>query len=78
MIKILEWKLKVVKDKYSRVQLEYKRYSFAAISIIHVVELLEDNVIECRKRLFSKFEVEYKNLYKTKINLDFLDASSIF
>ncbi|MDO9567583.1 MAG: SAM-dependent DNA methyltransferase [Candidatus Desulfaltia sp.] len=66
LIEILERKLCVVESRYSKNQLEYERYSVLAVSSIYGIDILEDNVIECRNRLFSIFNEKYSNLYKNK------------
>lgn len=74
LIKVLERKLNVVKKRYKKSQLEYERYAFVAISNIYGVELLEDNVDECRERLYDYFLKEYKKNYKDKVDTEYLDS----
>ncbi len=66
LIEILDRKLRVVESRYSKNQLEYERYSVLAVSSIYGIDILEDNVIECRNRLFSIFNEKYSCLYKDK------------
>jgi len=66
LLEILERKLKVVESRYGKSQLDYERYAILAISSIYGIELLEDNVEECRKRLFEVFDAAYTRLFKTK------------
>lgn len=66
LTEILERKLKVVEDRYKKNQLEFEKYSILAVSSIYGIELLEDNVIECRKRLFGIFDWKYTELFKNK------------
>tara|TARA_B100000787_G_C16080046_1_gene244005 strand:- start:61 stop:714 length:654 start_codon:yes stop_codon:yes gene_type:complete len=61
---ILIRKLNVVRSRYKKNQLEYERYSFIAVSSIYGIELLEDNVKECRANLFNVFNNQYKSLFK--------------
>lgn len=72
LIKILQRKLKVVESRYSANQKDYERYAFLAISSIYGVELLEDNVKECRLRLFNEFERIYVNEFKRKADKEYL------
>jgi SAM-dependent methyltransferase len=67
LIEILRRKLKVVKSRYSKIQLEYERYVILAVSSIYGIDILEDNVLECRKNLFDVFDTEYIQLFKTKV-----------
>jgi len=66
LVEILNRKLAVVETRYSTKQLEYERYSVLAVSSIYGIDILEDNVIECRNRLFSIFNEKYSYLYKDK------------
>ena len=66
LIEILERKLRVVENRYAKSQPEYERYAILAVSSIYGIELLEDNVRECRKRLFEVFDAAYTRLFKTK------------
>ncbi len=74
LINVLERKLDVVKKRYKKSQLEYERYAFVAVSNIYGVELLEDNVNECRERLYNYFLKEYRKNYKDKIDTEYLDS----
>jgi len=66
LIEILERKLRVVERRYGKSQLEYECYAILAISSIYGIELLEDNVEECRRRLFEVFDAAYTRLFKRK------------
>lgn len=63
---ILERKLLVVEKKYRKSQLEFERYLVLAVSSIYGIDILEDNVLECRKRLFDIAEKSYATLFKKK------------
>src|SRR3989338_6336986 len=64
LAEILEMKLSVVGDRYSKGQLEYERNAVLAVSSIYGIDILEDNVVECRKRLFNIFDQRYTGIYK--------------
>jgi hypothetical protein len=66
LTEILRRKLAVVKRRYAKSQLDYEIYAFTAIASIYGIDLLEDNTIRCRERLFEIFDEEYSKLYKTK------------
>ena len=66
LVEILSRKLKIVKDRYKKSQLEYERNAIIAISSIYGVDILEDNAIECRERLFKIFNKQYTALYEEK------------
>ena len=56
LAEILERKLRVVDGRYRRSRLEYERYALLAVASIYGIDLLEDNVAECRRRLLSIVE----------------------
>ena len=64
LTEILERKLRVVETRYGKSQLEYERNAVLAVSSIYGIDILEDNVIECRKRLFAIFDQQYSSLFK--------------
>jgi hypothetical protein len=67
LTEILNRKLQIVENRYAKNQLEYERYSVVAVSSIYGVDILEDNVVECRNRLFDIFSGKYDNLYKEAV-----------
>ena len=64
LARILERKLKIVSNRYSKSQIEWERYGILAISSIYGIDILRDNIDECRNRLFNIFNSEYKLLFK--------------
>ena len=68
LYEILEKKLKSVEDKYKKDQSDYERYSILAVSSIYGIDILRDNVLECRKRLLNLYIEKYKNNFKDKVN----------
>ena len=66
LAEILERKMRVVKEKYEKVQLEYERYAVLAVSSLYGIDILEDNVVVCKKRLFDLFNQSYMSLYQDK------------
>lgn len=64
LTEILERKLRVVESRYRKNQLEYERNAVLAVSSIYGIDKLNDNVMECRKRLFDIFDRNYARLYK--------------
>jgi len=59
LAEVLKRKLNVVMNRYRKNPDDYERYSVIAISSIYGVELLEDNTIECRNRLFRIWDEYY-------------------
>jgi SAM-dependent methyltransferase len=67
LTEILERKLRVVGARYGKSQLEYERYAILAVSSIYGIDIQEDNVKQCRHRLFGAFEWSYAGLFKNKV-----------
>lgn len=61
---ILQRKLTVVEKRYGRSQLDFERYAVLAVSSIYGIDILPDNVRDCRQRLFEVFEASYTRLFK--------------
>src|ERR1700726_2645254 len=56
---ILERKLAVVDKRYGKSQLDFERYAVLAVSSIYGIDILPDNVRDCRRRLFEVFDANY-------------------
>lgn len=66
LTEILRRKLNVVERNYRRSPLEYERSLVLAVSSIYGIDILEDNVLECRQRLFGMADERYAALFKQK------------
>jgi len=64
LAEVLRRKLSVVSNRYSPSQLEWERYAVLAVSSIYGIDILQDNVEECRERLNTIFNDTYTRLYK--------------
>lgn len=72
---ILSRKLAVVKKKYKKSPLDYEKNAILALSSIYGVDILLDNAIACRKRLFAIWNKEYKAVCKEECNDDTREAA---
>lgn len=68
LAEVLSRKLAVVKSKYRKSAYDYERNSLLAIGSIYGVDILLDNVIACRKRMFDIWNKEYKSVCKKECN----------
>jgi len=66
LAEILRRKLAMVEKRYKKSQLDFERNAVTAISSIYGVDLLEDNTVECRERLFNIFDEIYTKFFKKK------------
>jgi len=64
LVEILRRKLDVVDSRYRKSQSDWELYSVVAISSIYGVDILEDNALECRKRLLGIYVERYSALFK--------------
>ena len=71
LTEILERKLRVVEKRYRRSQVEYERYAILAVSSIYGIDILEDNVQECRERLFDIVDGRYAALFSQTAKPEF-------
>ena len=68
LAEILTRKLTTVKKLYKSNPYDYERYSVLAISSVYGVDIMQDNVFECRERLFKLWDKEYKSVCKKAIS----------
>jgi len=68
LAEILRRKLAVVKSRYGKNPADYERYAVIAVTSIYGVDLLQDNVEECRNRMFQIFDSEYSEICKKDTN----------
>ncbi len=59
LVEILDRKLSTIKGQSIDIRGEYERITFLAISTLYGIDLLYDNVQECRERLFQVFDNQY-------------------
>ena len=68
LAEILRRKLKEVRRKYKRSPFDYEKNAVLAVSSIYGVDLMMDNVLACRERLFEIWDKEYKAVCKKETN----------
>lgn len=67
LAEILTRKLTTVKKLYKSNPYDFERYSVLAITSLYGVDILADNVAECRARLFKLWDKEYKSICKKAV-----------
>lgn len=68
LAEILTRKLEVVKRKYKKSPLDYEKNSVLAISSVYGVDIMFDNVLACRDRLFKMWDKAYVFVCKKDCN----------
>ena len=80
LAEILRRKLEAAKKratpprKKKPLPLEFEKQSVIAMGSIYGVDILQDNVIACRERLFEIWDNEYKTICKGEVNEDCREA----
>lgn len=74
LIKILERRFKKINKEYRKCQCDYEKYAFIAVSNIYGIDILKDNILECRKRLYLYIQKEYEKLFKNTYNANFMKS----
>lgn len=74
LTEVLRRKLDVVTQRYGSIPLEYERYAFVAVSSIYGIDILPDNVIDCRERLYEQADAEYSRVCKGETRDAFREA----
>ncbi len=74
LAEILERKLRVVESRYAKGQLDYERKAVVAVASIYGIDLLADNVTQCRDRLFAIFDRHYTTRFKSSAKDECRDA----
>lgn len=72
---ILSRKLAIVRKKYRRLPLDYEKNAILALSSIYGVDIMPDNAIVCRERLFAIWDKQYKTVCKKDCNDDTREAA---
>lgn len=74
LAEILDRKLTVVKKKYRRSVMDFEKNSLLAVSSLYGVDIMMDNVISCRERLFKIWDKQYKAVCKKECSEDVRDS----
>ena len=77
LIEILTRRFNLLSARYKKNQFDFDRYLLIAVSSMYGIDILEDNVEECRNRLKSFCNDQYKKIYKSiddnyMMSLDFI------
>lgn len=70
LAEILDRKLAIVKRRYRKSPIDYEKNSLLALSSLYGVDILMDNVLACRERLYKIWNKQYKLVCKAECNDD--------
>ena len=74
LAEILARKLHVVEARYGKSQLDWERNAVLAVSSVYGIDILEDNVRDCRQRLFEIFDAVYAARFREQARDECRDA----
>lgn len=75
LAEILRRKLSVVQARYATCQPDYELYALIAVGSIYGIDILQDNVMECRQRLFDLFLSSYTRLFPAeRLKTEYLNS----
>ena len=74
LTEVLNFKLNILEKNYSKNQYEFEKFSIQIFTSIYGVDILEDNIISARERLFNQFFDLYNKKFKSNINQKLLDC----
>ena len=72
LIEVLKRKIEVIKNKFSKSQIDFDRDLFLAVATIYGIDIQKDNVIKCQERLLSYIIETYKEIFKGEIKKELL------
>ena len=75
LAEILKRKLSIVETRSGANQIEWERNSIIAISSLYGVDILEDNTLECRERLYTLFSKIYIDKFGINVKLELLKSA---
>ena len=71
LTEILTRKLRGVASRYQSVRTQYDLYALVAVSSIYGIDILQDNVEECRRRLMTLFLDTYRTIHHCEPDDDY-------
>jgi len=74
LTEVLNFKLNVLEKNYSKNQYEFEKFSIQIFSSIYGIDILEDNIISARERLFNQYFDLYSKKFKSDINQKLLNC----
>ena len=74
LTEVLNFKLNILEKNYSKNQYEFEKFSIQIFTSIYGIDILEDNIISARERLFNQFFDLYNKKFKSNINQKLLDC----
>jgi hypothetical protein len=74
LIEVLKRKVEVIKNKFSKSQIDFERNLFLAVASIYGIDIQKDNVIKCQERLFEYINTIYREGFKDNLKEELLNS----
>tara|TARA_Y100001970_G_scaffold98028_1_gene123238 strand:- start:1452 stop:2123 length:672 start_codon:yes stop_codon:yes gene_type:complete len=74
LTEVLNFKLNILEKNYSKNQYEFEKFSIQIFTSIYGIDILEDNIVSARKRLFNQFLNLYEKKFISNINKKLLEC----
>ena len=74
LTEVFNFKLNILEKNYSKNQYEFEKFSIQIFTSIYGIDILEDNIISARERLFNQYFDLYNKKFKSNINQKLLDC----
>ena len=74
LIEVLKRKVEVIKNKFSKSQIDFERNLFLAVASIYGIDIQKDNVIKCQERLFEYIYTIYRDAFKNNLKEELLNS----
>ena len=74
LVEIINRKMKRVERQFKRNFIEYEKNAFLALTSVYGIDILEDNVRECRRRLFEIWNEKYIAVCKKNLSVEVEEA----
>ena len=74
LIEVLKRKIEVIRNKFSKSQLDFERNLFLAVASIYGIDIQKDNVVKCQERLLKYIIETYKEIFKNEIKKELLQT----
>ncbi len=71
LAEVLRRKLAVVKNRHAKNPAEYERFAFLALATLYGIDILADNVADCRRELLTIFLDEFQAVQKRAPSADY-------
>lgn len=74
LVEVINRKLQIIEKKHKKNQFDFEKYLILGIGAVYGIDILDDNCITARKRIFDLAIDCYSSYFKNKINQDLVKS----